>query len=156
MNDVNTLTAELMLTQAEVQSLSEANAALSERLADAEAENRKQEAALRLQMEEEGHYRLYVRYRDQRDEYADLLAQALNAVTIEEDRTALAEEKLAFLNQQILDLYENLQTAKEEAWAEGHAAGRDYQADGWNSDTHDPVKDNPYKKEDLDELSGIS
>lgn len=32
------------------------------------------------------------------------------------------------------------------AWAEGHAAGRDYQADGWNSDAHDPAEDNPYRE----------
>lgn len=30
------------------------------------------------------------------------------------------------------------------AWAEGHSAGRDYQGDGWNSDTHEPALDNPY------------
>ena len=30
------------------------------------------------------------------------------------------------------------------AWLEGHAAGRDYQGDGWNSDAHDPNEDNPY------------
>ena len=34
-----------------------------------------------------------------------------------------------------------------EAWGEGHAAGRDYQGDGWNSDAHDPEADNPYRKE---------
>ena len=32
------------------------------------------------------------------------------------------------------------------AWDEGHAAGRDYQADGWNSDAHDPAEDNPYRE----------
>lgn len=31
------------------------------------------------------------------------------------------------------------------AWREGHAAGRDYQGDGWNSDAHDPEEDNPYR-----------
>ena len=30
------------------------------------------------------------------------------------------------------------------AWAKGHAAGRDYQGDGWNKDAHDPATDNPY------------
>lgn len=34
-----------------------------------------------------------------------------------------------------------------EAWAEGHASGRDYQADGWNADAHDPEDDNPYREE---------
>lgn len=34
------------------------------------------------------------------------------------------------------------------AWTEGHAAGRDYQADGWNSDAHDPEEDNPYRTAD--------
>jgi hypothetical protein len=34
-----------------------------------------------------------------------------------------------------------------EAWTEGHAAGRDYQGDGWNSDAHDPEADNPYRGE---------
>lgn len=33
----------------------------------------------------------------------------------------------------------------EKAWLEGHAAGRDYQADGWNSDAHDPQQDNPHR-----------
>jgi hypothetical protein len=33
-----------------------------------------------------------------------------------------------------------------EAWREGHAAGRDYQGDGWNADRHDPECDNPYKQ----------
>lgn len=32
-----------------------------------------------------------------------------------------------------------------EAWTKGHAAGRDYQGDGWNSDAHDPELDNPYR-----------
>ena len=36
--------------------------------------------------------------------------------------------------------------AAEKAWAEGHAAGRDYQGDGWNSDAHDPEEDNPYRR----------
>lgn len=31
------------------------------------------------------------------------------------------------------------------AWLEGHAAGVDYQGDGWNSDSHDPNEDNPYR-----------
>lgn len=35
--------------------------------------------------------------------------------------------------------------ALAKAWSEGHAAGRDYQADGWNSDTHNPEHDNPYR-----------
>ncbi|MHA3724333.1 hypothetical protein ACXR2T_10680 [Leucobacter sp. HY1910] len=35
--------------------------------------------------------------------------------------------------------------AKAEAWREGHAAGCDYRADGWNSDAHDPEEDNPYR-----------
>lgn len=35
--------------------------------------------------------------------------------------------------------------AKAVAWLEGHAAGRDYQGDGWNSDSHDPDADNPYR-----------
>lgn len=34
-----------------------------------------------------------------------------------------------------------------EAWDEGHAAGCDYQGDGWNSDAHDPAEDNPYRQE---------
>lgn len=33
----------------------------------------------------------------------------------------------------------------ERAWLEGHAAGIDYQGDGWNSDAHDPALDNPYR-----------
>ena len=33
-----------------------------------------------------------------------------------------------------------------EAWLYGHAAGRDYQADGWNCDAHDPEQDNPYSR----------
>jgi hypothetical protein len=35
---------------------------------------------------------------------------------------------------------------QREAWLLGHAAGRDYQGDGWNSDAHDPALDNPYAK----------
>ena len=35
--------------------------------------------------------------------------------------------------------------AAEKAWSKGHAAGRDYQGDGWNSDAHDPEEDNPYR-----------
>lgn len=35
--------------------------------------------------------------------------------------------------------------AAERAWGEGHAAGRDYQGDGWNCDAHDPAEDNPYR-----------
>lgn len=38
--------------------------------------------------------------------------------------------------------------AAEKAWMEGHAAGRDYQGDGWNSDAHDPAEDNPYRREE--------
>lgn len=34
---------------------------------------------------------------------------------------------------------------RADAWIEGHAAGRDYQGDGWNSDAHDPEEDNPYR-----------
>lgn len=37
--------------------------------------------------------------------------------------------------------------AAEKAWIEGHAAGRDYQGDGWNCDAHDPQEDNPYRAE---------
>jgi hypothetical protein len=33
------------------------------------------------------------------------------------------------------------------AWTEGHAAGREYQGDGWNQDAHDPEDDNPYRIE---------
>lgn len=36
---------------------------------------------------------------------------------------------------------------RAEAWDEGHASGRDYQADGWNADAHDPEDDNPYRDE---------
>ena len=39
---------------------------------------------------------------------------------------------------------ERERVAAERAWTEGHAAGRDYQGDGWNSDVHDPAEDNPY------------
>lgn len=39
-----------------------------------------------------------------------------------------------------------IREAKAEAWAEGFAAGRDYQGDGWNSDAHDPEDDNPYRE----------
>ena len=35
--------------------------------------------------------------------------------------------------------------ALSDAWLKGHAAGRDYQGDGWNSDFHDPNEDNPYR-----------
>lgn len=38
-----------------------------------------------------------------------------------------------------------LAAVRAEAWLEGHAAGRDYQGDGWNCDTHDPERDNPYQ-----------
>lgn len=38
--------------------------------------------------------------------------------------------------------------ARAAAWREGHAAGRDYQADGWNADAHDPDRDNPYRTEE--------
>jgi hypothetical protein len=38
-----------------------------------------------------------------------------------------------------------LANAKAEAWLEGHTAGRDYQGDGWNADSHDPDTDNPYR-----------
>lgn len=31
-------------------------------------------------------------------------------------------------------------------WSAGHEAGRDYAGDGWNSDTHDPELDNPYRQ----------
>lgn len=34
--------------------------------------------------------------------------------------------------------------AEAKAWSAGHAAGRDYAGDGWNSDSHDPERDNPY------------
>lgn len=37
--------------------------------------------------------------------------------------------------------------AKAAAWDEGHAAGREYQGDGWNCDVHDPRDDNPYRIE---------
>ncbi len=91
----NALQAELMLSQAEVMRLSEMNAALAEQLAAAEAEVRKHKQALLDSMNgEEGHYRLYVRYRDQRDEARDQLATALNQVEVEEDARVLAEERL--------------------------------------------------------------
>lgn len=32
-------------------------------------------------------------------------------------------------------------------WREGHDHGVDYAGDGWNSDTHDPEIDNPYRIE---------
>lgn len=34
--------------------------------------------------------------------------------------------------------------AQAAAWQQGHAAGVDYQGDGWNADVHDPADDNPY------------
>ena len=37
-----------------------------------------------------------------------------------------------------------LNRVRAEAWRQGHAAGRDYQGDGWNCDAHDPEGDNPY------------
>lgn len=91
----NTLQAELMLSQAEVLRLAEMNTLLAERLAAAEAESRKHQQALLDSMNgEEGHYRLYVRYRDQRDKALDDLATALNQVEVEEDARILAEERL--------------------------------------------------------------
>lgn len=41
-------------------------------------------------------------------------------------------------------LAERDRRVKAEAWREGHAAGREYQGDGWNQDAHDPERDNPY------------
>lgn len=37
-----------------------------------------------------------------------------------------------------------IRAAQAEAWTSGHASGRDYQGDGWNSDAHNPEADNPY------------
>jgi hypothetical protein len=42
----------------------------------------------------------------------------------------------------------DLNAAKAAAWLEGHAAGRDYQGDGWNADAHDPNEDNPYRSKE--------
>lgn len=39
------------------------------------------------------------------------------------------------------------QEGAREAWSQGHAAGREYQGDGWNQDAHDPEDDNPYRAE---------
>lgn len=43
-------------------------------------------------------------------------------------------------------LEETARAASETAWSVGHAAGRDYQGDGWNCDVHDPEDDNPYRQ----------
>ena len=47
----------------------------------------------------------------------------------------------------LADALETAEAKIADAWDEGHAAGRDYQGDGWNSDAHDPADDNPYRKE---------
>lgn len=81
-----------------------------------------------------------------RDSYADGRVGIGEWTRFDDSVKRAVEEAYAEFDRMIAQVE---RAAAEKAWGEGHAAGRDYQGDGWNCDAHDPEEGNPYRAAEI-------